>query len=327
MSTPYMRSCPKLYLAPMEGVGTWFFRKAFARIGGFDECSTEFIRVPSNGLCKSLAKAYPVGCTFPIPQAAQIMGSDPALLAEMTFYLTERNAPRIDLNCGCPSNTVTGKNAGSGLLQTPDKIYTILKAMRQATSVPVTAKVRSGFLDTSLLKENLLAVQEAGASFITIHPRTKVQGYTGQADWSVIKMAKELLHIPVVGNGDILSAEDAHRMLSFTNCDALMIGRGALKNPWIFHEIKRSFGVESRPFCLDELKAYIAYFVELIPDHASERGKVALLKQLFGYLFWTDELFETVRKQMLRTEYQDCSDFLALNLPFLKTRFVENGGD
>ena len=140
-------------------------------------------------------------------------------------------------------------------------------------------------------------------------------------------MAKELLHIPVVGNGDILSAEDAHRMLSFTNCDALMIGRGALKNPWIFHEIKRSFGVESRPFCLDELKAYIAYFVELIPDHASERGKVALLKQLFGYLFWTDELFETVRKQMLRTEYQDCSDFLALNLPFLKTRFVENGGD
>ena len=164
-----MQKCPKLYLAPMEGVATWFFRKAITQIGGFDECCTEFIRVPSNGACRSLANSYNKDHTFPIAQAAQIMGSIPSLMQEMTGYLIEKGAPRIDLNCGCPSNVVTGKGSGSSLLKTPDLIYEILCAMKKISTVPITAKVRIGYEDTTLFEENIKAVEEAGCSFITIH--------------------------------------------------------------------------------------------------------------------------------------------------------------
>lgn len=320
-----MNKAPKLYLAPMEGVATWFFRKALSKIGGFDECCTEFIRVPINGLCKSLAKAYPKNCTNPIPQAAQIMGSDPDLMAEMTFYLNERGAPRIDLNCGCPSNVVTGKGAGSSLLKTPDHIFKILSKMKAASHVPVTAKIRSGFEDTSLMKENMLAVQDAGCDFITIHPRTKVQGYTGKADRSVIAFAKQLLKIPVVGNGDILTVEDAKEMLEQTKCDAIMIGRGALKNPWIFHEIKKAFEMPYKIPSFQETENYIQNYIDLMPQNVSEKGKIAMLKQFFGYFFWTDSLMTTVRKEMLRKEYTDTFDFIQFNLPHLKTLFEEKG--
>ena len=152
-----MNKIPKLFLAPMEGVASDFFRKAISTIGGFDECCTEFLRVPINANCKSLAKEYVSNNTAPIPQAAQIMGSDPILLAEMTHYLIERGAPRVDLNCGCPSNVVTGKGSGSSLLKTPDLIFKILSAMKSVSkNTPITAKIRAGYEDTSLLEDNLL---------------------------------------------------------------------------------------------------------------------------------------------------------------------------
>ena len=232
------KTCPKLFLAPMEGVGAKPFRKAIASIGGFDEACTEFLRVPSNAHVASLSKKYNPNDTMPIPQAAQIMGSVPNLMAEMTKCLVKRGAMRIDLNCGCPSNTVTGRGAGSSLLKTPDLLFEITKAMYNATSIPVSVKLRSGFEDTSLLKDNLLAAQEGGASFITLHPRTKLEGYKPPAHWDLITFAKELLDIPVVGNGDIKCVDDVLRMLEQTNCDAIMIGRGAVIDPWIFHKIK-----------------------------------------------------------------------------------------
>lgn len=322
-----MNKPPKLYLAPMEGVATSFFRKAISSIGGFDECCTEFIRVPVNAVCKSLAKAYKYNTTAPIPQAAQIMGSDPELMMEMTYHLAERGAPRIDLNCGCPSNVVTGKGAGSSLLKTPELIYKILKAMKSATSIPVTAKVRSGFEDTSLLLENLHAVESAGCNFITIHPRTKVQGYTGKADWSIIKKAKEFLNIPVVGNGDILTISDVEEILRYTACDAIMIGRGALKNPWIFHEIKNHFGVTTEPYSFLKTEEYIKQYIQLMPIGTSMEGKISMLKQLFGYFFWTDALMQTSRKEMLRRIYSSAEEFLDLNLPILKALFEEKVGN
>lgn len=319
-----MKKCPKLYLAPMEGVATWFFRKAIAQIGGFDECCTEFIRVPSNGASRSLAQSYNKDHTTPIPQAAQIMGSIPSLMQEMTGYLIERGAPRIDLNCGCPSNVVTGKGSGSSLLKAPDLIFEILQSMKKISSVPITAKVRIGYEDTKLFIENIKAVEAAGSDFITIHPRTKAQGYTGKADWSYIKQAKEILNIPVVGNGDILTIADAKAMLEKTGCDALMIGRGALKNPWIFHEIKRSFDPthEFRKN-FDQTELFIRSYLQMIPKKVTVDGKIAMLKQLFGYLFWTEELFLTKRKEMLRGCYHNEEHFLELNLPILQTIFEE----
>ncbi len=318
-----MVKSPKLYLAPMEGVATWFFRKSIAQIGGFDECCTEFIRVPINANCKSLAKVYEKNITFPIPQAAQIMGSDPVLLKEMTHHLIERGAPRVDLNCGCPSNVVTGKGAGSSLLKTPDLLYAILSEMKSISKVPITAKVRSGYEDTSLFLENIKAVEAAGCDFITIHPRTKAQGYTGKADWNMIKIAKQTLKIPVVGNGDIQTVEDALKLIEITNADALMIGRGALKNPWIFHEIKKHFNEPSKSFSMEETIRYIQSYIHLMPKEVSPHGQICMLKQLFGYFFWIEELMHTTRKEMLRASYISVDEFLKINLPILQQVFEE----
>ena len=233
--------CPYLLLAPMEGLGDRPFRKAMASIGGFDEAVTEFIRVPKNAHIPSLASVYDADELSPIPLAAQIMGSEPDLVAEMARALVQRGARRIDLNCGCPSNTVVGKGAGSSLLKDPSTLHEVAKALVNSVNVTVTVKMRSGYEDTSLLKENLLAAQESGIQFLTLHPRTKVDGYGPPAKWELIALAKSILKIPVVGNGDILTANDAHRMLKETGCDALMIGRGSAMNPFIFHEIKASF--------------------------------------------------------------------------------------
>ncbi len=133
--------CPYLILAPMEGVGDRSFRKAMASIGGFDEAVRDFLRVPMNGHIKSLSLRYESDELDPIPLAAQLMGADALLMAQMAFEMQERGAPRVDFNCGCPSNTVTGKGAGSSLLRDPSLLYEIAKAMCQAVSIPVTAKL------------------------------------------------------------------------------------------------------------------------------------------------------------------------------------------
>ena len=230
-------NCPYLLLAPMEGVGDKSFRKAIASIGGFDEAVTEFISVPSNAHVESLAKVYDKAELSPIPLAAQIMGADPKLMAAMAVEIEKKGAPRIDINCGCPSNTVTGRGAGSSLLRDPSYLYEVARSVVEAVSAPVTIKMRSGYEDISLFQENLLAAEESGVRFITLHPRTKVEGYTPPARWDLIAQAKQILQIPVVGNGDILSVNDALRIQRETNCDALMIGRGAVINPFIFHQI------------------------------------------------------------------------------------------
>ena len=183
--------CPYLILAPMEGVGDRCFRKAMASIGGFDEAVTDFMRVSINAHVKSLAKQYECQETVPIPLAAQLMGSDPELMAAMAQEVVARGAPRVDLNCGCPSNTVTGRGAGSSLLKSPDLLNQVAKTMVESVSVPVTIKMRSGYEDISLFRENLLAAQESGVSFITLHPRTKVDGYGPPASGSSLRVPKK----------------------------------------------------------------------------------------------------------------------------------------
>ncbi len=304
--------CPKLFLAPMEGVGCQPFRKAIATIGGFDEASTEFLRVPCNAHVSSLAKKYAPNDTYPIPQAAQIMGSIPHLMAEMTLALIQRGAPRVDLNCGCPSNTVTGRGAGSSLLKTPDLLYEITKAMADValpSKVPVTVKLRSGFNDTTLFSENLLAAQEAGAAFITLHPRTKFDGYKPPADWSLIARAKKLLKIPLVGNGDIKTPQDVVRMLEMTGCDAIMIGRGAVIDPWIFHKTKALFQVDHTPSNWEDTENYIRSYFKF---HLSApiRTQINQLKQLGSFLFqYTPELME-LRPQILTCREENPHQFL-----------------
>ncbi len=311
-------NCPYLILAPMEGVGDRCFRKAMASIGGFDEAVTDFIRVPRNAHIKSLARDYQAQETAPIPLAAQIMGSEPDLMAEMAQELERMGAPRIDLNCGCPSNTVTGKGAGSSLLKEPPLLHEIAKAMVQAVSIPVTVKMRSGFDDISLFKENLLAAQESGIRFLTLHPRTKVDGYGPPARWDLIAEAKALLTIPVVGNGDILKVEDAVNMLERTRCDALMIGRGSIINPFIFHQIRAYFtGFAYQPKWSDLERYFEVYLAEFAPDMPN-RGRINKMKQLLSFFFKGNAKLLEHRDTILRSNFSEMEPFLNLAIPLLQ---------
>lgn len=313
--------CPYLILAPMEGVGDRCFRKAMASIGGYDEGVTEFIRVPTNAHVKSLARQYDPLETSPIPLAAQLMGSDPDLMAQMAQEIERRGAPRIDLNCGCPSNTVTGRGAGSSLLKSPQLIFDIARAMVQAVSIPVTIKMRSGYEDTSLFKENLLAAQESGVDYITLHPRTKVDGYGPPANWDFIAEAKSILSIPVVGNGDILQVKDALQMLELTKCDALMIGRGSVINPFIFHQIRAYFKGETYNAQWQEFSKYLHCYVSAIPSEMPRKTQVNKMKQLLGFLFKGDAALLEKRQSVLTSSFQEISSLIDFAFPLLQESY------
>jgi nifR3 family TIM-barrel protein len=303
--------CPYLQLAPMEGVGDRCFRKAMASVGGFDEAVRDFLRVPRHPHVESLVRDYHAQELEPIPLAAQIMGSDPDLMAAVARELVKKGAPRIDINCGCPSNTVTGRGAGSSLLKEPNILHQIAKAVVKAVSIPVTLKMRSGYEDTSLFHENLFAVQESGVQYVTIHPRTKLDGYGPPARWDLIAEAKSLLKIPVVGNGDILNVDDALRMLKMTGCDSLMIGRGSIINPFIFHQIKAHFaGTVFHPKW-DDLIRYFNVYIESISPDTPPKQRVNKLKQLLGFVFKsTPELLEK-RQSILTCMEPDPASFLS----------------
>ncbi len=310
-----IHGCPYLLLAPMEGVGDRCFRKALATIGGFDEAVRDFLRVPRNAHVESLAKEYIADELLPIPLAAQLMGSDPELMAAMAQEMEKRGATRVDFNCGCPSKIVTGRGAGSSLLQDPRFLQEVASHMVKAVSIPVTIKMRSGFEDISLFEENLLAAQESGVAYITLHPRTKVDGYGPPARWDLIARAKQILRIPLVGNGDILTPQDAVRMLKETGCDALMIGRGAVANPFIFNEIKAHFQGGSYEREDDALSTYFATYLAHIPPGTTPRTAVNKLKQILNFMFKANA--PEKRLEMLTTQSANPEEFLNLSLSLL----------
>lgn len=239
---------PRLLLAPMEVLGDRQFRIAQSAVGGADEAVHEFIRVTNatRASIRGVLRRYDASELHPTPLAAQIMGSDPKVLAAATTYLMqESGALRVDLNCGCPARRVNGRGAGAALLLEPSLLHSCAATMVQAANgqIPISVKIRAGYDDITLFDENVRAARDAGVAMLTVHPRTKKQGYRGSADWNLIARAKDIVgdEVQVVGNGDVRNAEDAVRMLSVTGCDHVMIGRGAVANPWIFWETRKAF--------------------------------------------------------------------------------------
>ncbi len=293
---------PPTVLAPMEGVTTPGLRAYLAGLGPLGLVCTEFVRIHPQTPLLRVASAV-----IRAPGAAlsvQLMGADPDALAEATRRLADAGADVVDLNVGCPSRRAVKGGVGAALLRDPARLGRVAGAMRRATKGLLSAKIRAGFDDAgqALLLGRVLA--EAGVDFVTVHPRRRVDGFAGDVDWRIIAELAAALPVPVVGNGDLWTARDAARMRHETGCAAVMLGRPALRNPWIFRQIAelaagsppfRPSGAdlvghlralaerfarapEPAPHPLGALKEHLGYLTRALPDGGAFRRRALRLE-------------------------------------------------
>lgn len=220
----------------MEGVTHPILRELIAGQGGVGVVCTEFVRVTANPIGRTMLKKHVVRPSVGA-LSVQVMGNHIHQMSEATRMVTDAGADVVDINLGCPAPRAVRKGVGSAMLKDVSLLSRVLEAMRGATTLPVSAKIRAGYDDASSVVEIAKAVEEAGADYIAVHPRRRVDFYEGVADWRIIQWLTQELSIPVVGNGDIWYAEDALRMRQETGCHAVMLGRPVLRNPWIFRQI------------------------------------------------------------------------------------------
>jgi|SRR6218665_439318 len=257
---PYTLPNPFI-LAPMAGVSEKPFRVIAFQMGAA-LCPTEL--VSSQGLMRINQRTLKYLRFDPAverPYSLQLYGGDPESMARAAVIGKSHGAQIIDINMGCPVKKITKNGAGSALLCDPERAATLVRDIRAATGLPVTCKIRSGWDATQRNYLRMASVLfEAGCAALAVHPRTRAQAYTGQADWSVIADIKR--HFPdqcVIGNGDVKTCADAHRMLETTGCDFVMIGRGALGNPWLFRELLGGPSPEPEERCEGVLRHFEAH--------------------------------------------------------------------
>jgi len=277
-----------LYLAPQAGVSESPFRRLCRRFGA-DVVMSEF--VSADGIVHHPERSHDYLRFDPAehPIGVQIFGSDPGMMGEAAAYVSDVYAPDfIDINFGCPVKKVVKRNGGSGCLRDLDLVGSIVRAVAGATDLPVTVKVRSGFDEASRDPVEIgLRCQDAGARAICLHPRTREDMYSGEARWEEIAALVEALEIPVIGNGDVRSGEDALRMVRETRCHGVMIARASHGSPWIFEQARAALDgrtvpddpdVESRfEICLEHARNAVAFE----PDE--ERAVLELRKHLGWY--------------------------------------------
>ncbi len=237
----YIRDIPVFgdrLLAPMDGYSDWPFR-SICRALGSAMSYTEFVKVE-----KILSRSKEPAKRLYFEEAErpivfQLYGDDPDLILKAALKVQELNPDIIDINMGCPAKTIADRGAGVGMMLTPVKVARTFRKLVRALRVPVTGKMRLGWERNKNYKLIARIVEEEGGSLIALHGRTKEQRYSGNADWDAIAEVKSLVKIPVIGSGDVRTVADIQRMKRHTNCDAVMIGRGAIANPWIFADLDR----------------------------------------------------------------------------------------
>jgi len=248
---------PALVLAPMDGVTDAPMRALMAELGGFTFCVTEFVRisqsVPGPRVFREHVPEAAHGCRTPagLPVQVQLLGGDPDRLAQAALVAVQVGASAIDLNFGCPAPTVNRHDGGAALLNHPERIRAIVAAVRAALppAIPVSAKLRLGWDDPCAIHVNAERAAAGGAAWITIHGRTKTQGYQPPAYWQPIGAVRARLGIPVVANGEIWTMDDFRRCRDETGCEHFMLGRGALALPTLARQAARELGIAGVPTC------------------------------------------------------------------------------
>ncbi len=277
-----------LLLAPMEGLLDYTLRDVLTRVGGIDRCVSEFIRVtgtllPDRAFIRIVPELKQGGRTRAgVPVRAQLLGSDPACLAENAAKLAALGPAGIDLNFGCPAKVVNRHGGGAMLLQDPELVGRIVATVRRAVpaGVPVSAKMRLGYHDDTRAEECALAIAEGGAEELVVHARTKAHGYRPPAYWDRIRAIREVVSLPVVANGEIWTIEDARRCREASGCDALMLGRGMVADPGLALAIRGEEGHLPWPRLLPLMQG----FWDLVCARVEARHRAGRLKQWLNYL-------------------------------------------
>ena len=273
-----------LILAPMAGITQLPLRR-LAKEAGCALVVTEM--VSSNGLVHKGQKTLELLKSHPTerPLSVQIFGTSPEVMKEAALIVQAQEADILDINLGCSVRKVVRQGAGAALMREPQKLETILKTIRLAVSLPLTVKLRSGWEPSGSQAVTAARIAEdCGVDAVAIHPRTALQGFGGRADWSLIARLKDCLSIPVIGNGDVCTPDDVVRMQRETGCDAVMIGRAAMGNPWIFTQALDL--MNGRPASVPDLSTRLQVTLGYIENSVDHFGEVRAVRMMRSRLAW-----------------------------------------
>ncbi len=301
MITSEMKNKGRIMIAPMEGVVDPWIREILTSFGGIDFCVTEFIRVTSQIVPDHVFYEYAPELrtegrsSSGTPVFVQLLGSDLNYMAENAFKASELGAYGIDINFGCPAKTVNRNDGGSVILKNPNRVFEITSAVRKAVpkNIQVNAKVRLGFEHKDFHKEIAIAAEEAGAGWLAVHARTKVEGYKPPAHWDFIRSMKNSVKIPVIANGEIWTIDDYHRCREVSECNDVMIGRGLMAEPLLAQMIHGSFDLQKENLNKIYLDKFVLKYIEICPRKDTD-FLVGRTKQLIKLLARNHEYFKTL---------------------------------